>query len=112
MVLVAAHSVAVGVGLAVAPDFAVRFAGFPPVSPVFFARQAGAFHLALAAGYLIEHLRYRGVTILVTAKAIATAFLLGATFAGGAPWSVPFSAAGDAAMGALAWWLHRCAARG
>jgi hypothetical protein len=112
VLLVAAHSLAVGVGLAVAPAFATRFAGFPPVSPVFFARQAGAFHLALAAGYLIEHFRYRSVAFLVAAKAIATVFLLGATFAGGAPWSVPFSAAGDAAMGALAWWLHRRAARG
>jgi hypothetical protein len=74
---------------------------------VFFARQAGAFHLALAAGYLVDHFRNRSVAFLVAAKAIATAFLLGATLAGGVPWSVPFSAAADAAMGALAWWLHR-----
>lgn len=112
VLLVAAHSVAVGAALAVAPDFTVAFAGFPGVSPVFFARQAGAFHLALAAGYLIEHYRHGSVHVLVAVKAIATAFLLGATLAGGVPWSVPFSAAADAAMGALAFWLHRRAARG
>jgi uncharacterized membrane protein (DUF441 family) len=112
VVLVATHSVAVGVGLAAVPAFATGFAGFPPVSPAFFARQAGAFHLALAAGYLVEHLRYRGVAFLVAAKAIATVFLLAATLAGGVPWSVPFSAAADAAMGALAFWLHRRATGG
>ncbi len=112
VVLVAAHSLAVGVGLAAEPVFTTGFAGFPPVSPVFFARQAGAFHLVLATGYLVDHFRNRSVAFLVAAKAIATVFLLGATVAGGVPWSVPFSAAADAAMGAVAWWLHRRAARG
>jgi hypothetical protein len=107
VLLVAAHSFAVGLGLTFLPGLAVRFAGFQSVIPIFFARQAGAFHLVLATGYVLEHVRHRSVVFLVTAKALAVVFLVGATLAGGAPWSVPFSAAGDALMGFGAWWLHR-----
>ena len=33
------------------------------ISPLFFARQAGAFHLVAATAYLVEHVRYRGVHV-------------------------------------------------
>jgi hypothetical protein len=104
--LVAAHSLAVGVGLAALPDLATTFAGFGPVRPLFFARQAGAFHLVLAVGYLLEA-RRGSVALLVTAKATAAVFLGWATLAGGVPWSVPFSGAADGLMGIGALWLHR-----
>jgi hypothetical protein len=110
VILVAAHSAAVGVALAAFPGWATAFGGFGPVRPIFFARQAGVFHLVMAAGYLLE-LRRGSVALLVTAKSIAAVFLA-ASWLGGAPgWSIPFSAAGDALMGLAAAWLARPAAR-
>ncbi|HTP49901.1 MAG TPA: hypothetical protein VMK42_04305 [Anaeromyxobacteraceae bacterium] len=96
---------AIGVGLVALPDLLTAFAGFGPVRPVFFARQAGVFHLALAAGYLIES-RRGSVAFLVTVKAMAVLFL-GAAVTGNAPWSVGFSGAADGVMGLCALWLHR-----
>jgi hypothetical protein len=110
VILVAAHSAAVGVALTAFPEWATAFAGFGPVRPLFLARQAGVFHLVLAAGYLIE-LRRGSVTLLVTAKSVAAVFLAASWLTGAPGWSVPFSAAGDALMGLLAGWLARPAAR-
>ena len=107
--LIALHSVVVGVFLIMLPPWAVHFGGFGEVSPPFFARQAGAFHLVVAAGYLIEYLRYRGVIILVSAKATATVFLLACTLLG-APWVVPFSGLADFMMGATVLVVHLKAA--
>jgi hypothetical protein len=104
--LVAAHSVAVGLALLVAPDFTARFAGFGPVTPIFFARQAGVFHLVMAVGYLVE-LRRGGVTLLVFAKTTAFVFLTASWLAGAEAWSVPFSGLSDGAMALVAWWLWR-----
>lgn len=99
-----------GLALVLFPDGATAFAGIGPVRPVFFARQAGVFHLVLAAGYLLE-LRRGGVTLLVAAKACAVVFL-GLSWAAGTPgWSIPFSAAADGLMGLAAAWLARPAAR-
>ena len=110
VILVAAHSAAVGVALTFFPEWATAFAGFGPVRPVFFARQAGVFHLVLATGYLLE-LRRGSVALLVTAKAIAGVFLA-VSWLGGAPgWAIPFSAAGDALMGLTAGWLARSTGR-
>ncbi|HSN92085.1 MAG TPA: hypothetical protein VLS93_12720 [Anaeromyxobacteraceae bacterium] len=105
--LVALHSIAVGVVLAFLPGWGARFGGFDPITPVFFARQGGVFHIVLGIAYFTEHRRTGGVSLLVFAKACATVFLLAATVAGGVPWAVPASAAGDALMGLAAWRLHR-----
>jgi hypothetical protein len=96
----------VGVGLAAFPDWATSLAGFGPVRPVFFARQAGVFHLVLAAGYLIE-LRRGSVRLLVTAKMVAAVFLGTAALAGSVAWAVPFSGAADAVMGLGVAWISR-----
>lgn len=108
--LVAAHSLAVGLGLLLFPDLATRFAGFGPVTPIFFARQAGVFHLVLALGYLLEH-RRGSVTLLVAAKTTAFVFLTGSWLAGTSAWAVPLSGPSDGAMGLVAWWLWRRAGR-
>jgi hypothetical protein len=104
--LVAAHSVAVGLAFILAPELTTRFAGFGPVTPTFFARQAGVFHLALAAAYLLE-IRRGGVALLVAVKAAAFAFLMVSWLGGASAWSVPFSGLGDGVMGLVAWWLWR-----
>jgi hypothetical protein len=108
--LVAFHSVAVGVILAFLPGWGARFGGFDPVSPAFFARQGGVFHIVLGIAYWVEYRRTGSVTLLVFAKACATIFLVAATLLGGVPWAVPASAAGDALMGMAAFWLGRQAA--
>jgi len=108
--LVAAHSLAIGIGLVAIPDFATTFAGFGPVRPLFFARQAGAFHLVLATGYLLDA-RRGAVGFLVAAKLLAFVFLGWAVLGGGAPWSVAFSGAADGLMGVGALWFERRARR-
>ncbi len=114
IVLVALHSAAVGVSLLAAPAWASHFGGWDSVSPLFFPCQAGIFHLVLAAGYLIEYFRYRGVAFLVTAKAMALVFLMTATVLGGVPWIVPLSGVTDGLMGLVVLLVHlrvRAAAR-
>jgi hypothetical protein len=111
VLLVAAHSMAVGGALVLAPDWATGLAGLGPVRPIFFARQAGVFHLVLAAGYLLE-LRRGGVSLLVLAKSAAAVFLAASALAATTAWAVPVSALADALMGAGAAWLHRPARAG
>jgi hypothetical protein len=98
VVLVALHSLAVGFFLTFVTTWGVAFGGWTDVHPLFFPRQAGVFHFVVAAGYLIEYFRYRGVLLMVTAKCIAVVFLVDATWRYGGPWAVPVSAVGDAAM--------------
>jgi len=105
--LVSLHSVAVGVLLLFFPDWSARFGGFEPIRPVFFARQGGVFHVVLGIAYLAQYARTGSVSLLLFAKASATVFLVSVTLAGGVPWAVPASAAGDALMGLLAFWISR-----
>jgi hypothetical protein len=107
VVLVALHSYAVGAFLLFATEWGARFGGFGEVSPLFFARQAGIFHFVLATAYLVDWFAHGSVAILLTAKAMAVLFLLAAWALGVNAWSVPLSAAGDAAMGAATFLLAR-----
>jgi len=110
--LVALHSLAVGTMLLAAPGWATRFGGWDGVDPLFFVRQAGAFHFVVVVGYLGEYWRYGGVRFLVATKALATLFLVAAWLSGESAWSVPFSAAGDAAMGLAVALAHRARTTG
>lgn len=101
------HSAAIGVALLFFTAPGLALGGYADVRPLFFPRQAGAFHLVVAAAYAIEYFRYRGLVTMLTAKAIAVAFLCGMLAVEAQPWVVPLSAAGDAAMGALAFLLQR-----
>lgn len=98
--LIAAHSVAVGLVLVFAMDWGLALGGWPSASPRFFVRQFGVFHFVAAAAYLIEYERYRGVRILLTAKAIAVLSLVDAVIRYGGPWMIGLAALGDAAMAA------------
>jgi hypothetical protein len=109
---VVAHSLAVGLVLVAVPAWGLRFGGWTSAPPLFFPRQAGVFHFAVAFGYALEFVRGRGVTLLVFTKSLAVVFLGVATALGDAPWLVPASAAADAAMGAAVLLLHRSAVRG
>ncbi len=103
---VSLHSAGVGLFLLALPASAVRFSGFGGALPLFFARQAGVFHLVLAAGYAAEHLRTRGITLLLVAKTAAAVFLLASTLGGGVPWSVPVSAALDGLIALSVFLVH------
>jgi len=106
IVLIALHSIAVGLGLTLLTGWGARFGGFGEVRPTFFARQAGVFHFVVAFGYLYEFFRFRSIGMLLFAKSVAVVFLTLAFVLGQHAWLVPVSALGDAAMGAAAWWVH------
>ena len=107
IVLIALHSVAVGFFLLFLTRWGTVFGGWPDVRPLFFARQAGIFHFVVAAAYLVEWFRYRGMVILVSAKATAVAFLVAMWLVDGGPWPLLLSALGDGAMAALVLAVHR-----
>jgi hypothetical protein len=107
VVLIALHSLVVGLFLTFATVWGVRFGGFPDPVPLFFPRQAGAFHFVVAGVYLVEYFRYRGVLLLVMTKSVAVVFLGLTTLLVAVPWLVPLSAVGDAAMGLAVVLLRR-----
>ena len=98
VVLIAVHSVVVGLFLTFATDWGARFGGFPSPVPLFFPRQAGAFHFVVAAIYLVEYFHYRGVGLLVLTKTLAVAFLFLTAALDDVPWLVPLSGVGDGLM--------------
>ncbi len=66
----------------------------------------------LAFGYLLEHFRDRGISLLLFAKGAAAVFLLLAAAASDVPWAIPVSGVADGLMGAAAWAIHRLAGPG
>jgi len=111
VVLVAAHSFLIGLALLAVPEWGGRLGGFDRVEPLFFARQAGAFHIVVAVGYLVEHLRHRTMTLLLLAKGLAVVFLVTTTLVTEVPWVVPMSAAGDGVMAVAALLIRRWGGR-
>jgi len=105
--LICAHSLGVGALLMSVPQWALRFGGWPGIDPQFFAQQAGIFHVVLVAGYILEYVRHRGVTFMITAKSIAVVFLLGVWLVSDVPWAVPLSGVADGLMAIVIWWVHR-----
>lgn len=112
VVLIALHSYAVGFCLLFLTRWGAAFGGFGEVSPLFFPRQAGIFHFVVATAYLVEYLRYRGVAILLAAKATAVVFLVTMTFVEPDAWSIPLSAVADALMGLVVTLVHARARQG
>ncbi|MBP1606497.1 MAG: hypothetical protein H6Q08_1871 [Acidobacteria bacterium] len=105
--LIALHSLAVGAALVFLTEWGVRFGGWTGAYPLFFPRQFGVFHFAIAAAYLIERFAYRGVSILLVAKFVAFVSLIDATFRFGDSWTIPLSAIGDGLMGLVVFVVWR-----
>ena len=105
--LIALHSIIVGVMLIFFSEWAVEFAGWSGADPIFFIRQAGAFHFVLVAGYLVEYSRTRTITLILIAKTTAFVFLIGGSVLIQTPWSVWFSGLADGAMALVAFLVHR-----
>jgi hypothetical protein len=99
VLLIAAHSILVGLFLVVVPAWGARIGGFGAVQPLFFPRQAGIFHFVAATAYLLEYFRYRGVLLLVVTKSVAVVFLLTMSTLDSVPWVVPLSGVADGLMG-------------
>ena len=109
--LIALHSIIVGVMLLFFAEWAVDFAGWSGADPIFFIWQAGAFHLVLAAGYLVEYSRTKTISLLLIAKTTAFVFLIGGSLLADTPWSVWFSGLADGAMALTAYLVHRAVRR-
>ena len=107
IILIALHSIIVGVMLIFFAEWAVAFAGWSGADPIFFIRQAGIFHFVLAAGYLVEYSRTQTITLLLIAKTTAFVFLIGGSLLVDTPWSVWFSGLADGAMALVAFLVHR-----
>jgi hypothetical protein len=105
--LIALHSLIIGVVFILAPNWTMKFGGWEHIEPVFFGRQAGAFHIVLAAGYIVEFARYRGISLILIAKSFAFLFLLVYTILDPLPWAVPTSGVLDGLMALAVWWVHR-----
>ena len=104
---VALHSAVVGLLLILAPGLAAQLGGWERIDPAFFGRQAGAFHIVLAAGYLMEFARYRGISLILIAKTFAFVFLMVHAALDPLPWAVPASGVIDGLMALVVWWVHR-----
>jgi hypothetical protein len=111
VVLIALHTYGIGMGLLVVPEWALRFGGWDTIPPLFFPRQAGVFHLVVGTGYLVEYVRWHSVSLLLTAKACAFVFLMGATFLTAVPWFVTFAGIVDGLMGLAALAAHLAVSR-
>ena len=107
VVLIALHSLVVGLFLTLATEWGARFGGFPSPVPLFFPRQAGAFHFVVAAIYLVEYFHYRGVGLLVMTKSMAVVFLFLTAALDSVPWVVPLSGVGDGLMAVAVVLLRR-----
>ena len=107
VVLIAVHSLVVGLFLTFATDWGARLGGFPSPVPLFFPRQGGAFHFVVTVIYLVEYFHYRGVFLLVMTKSMAVLFLVLASLLMAVPWLVPLSALGDGLMAVAVALLRR-----
>lgn len=113
VLLIAAHSLAVGIVLLFLPQWATDFGGWGEVTPTFFVRQGGAFHLVVAVGYVLEYRRSQSVTLLLFAKTLAFVFLIGVTvLEPGTAWAVPLSGVADGAMGLTVLAVRQAVSRG
>lgn len=108
IVLISVHSYVVGFFLMFLTRWGAAFGGWGNVSPLFFARQAGIFHIVVGTGYLYDYFRHGAVTFLLITKILAVLFLASVMMvAEPAPWAIPLSAVGDGAMGLVAYLVHR-----
>lgn len=80
LLIVAIHSILVGIGLIVLPASAFEFLGFQKIFDRFFSTQGGVFHIVMAVGYAMaayDLKRFECLIIFsIIIKFIATVFLI------------------------------------
>jgi hypothetical protein len=110
LLLVAIHSIVVGICLIVSPVSFIEFLGFP-MKEKFYAVQGGVFHLVVSVAYLMAARDIRAGRSLViysfTAKFMATVFLFTYYFAVNPILLVLLSGIGDMVMGVVIYLLYR-----
>ncbi len=108
--LVALHSFLVGIALITSPSQLFIYFGFAEVTEKFFPVQAGVFHIILSIAYAMAAIdvyhQGRMVMLTISAKLIATIFLVSYYFLIMEIWMVMVSAIGDAFMGLTVWYLY------
>lgn len=108
IILIAIHSFVVAFFLMFLTRWGAAFGGWGEVSPLFFARQAGVFHIVVGVGYLLDYFRYRSITFLLVTKVLAVLFLVSMMMvAEPATWVIPLSALADGAMALVVYLVHR-----
>jgi hypothetical protein len=110
LVLVAIHSIVVGICLIVAPISFIEMLGFP-MEEKFYAVQGGVFHLVVSVAYLMAAKDIMAGKNLViysfTAKFMATVFLFTYYFCANPILMVLLSGIGDLIMGVIIFVLFR-----
>ncbi len=103
--LIAIHSFCAGTCLIVAPREVMEFFGFSAAPERFFQVQGGVFHIVMSVAYIMGSKPGKNFIYLVyfaiTAKFMATVFLLLYYFLGETIWVILVSGLGDFAMGLL-----------
>jgi len=105
LVLVAIHSLGMGLILIVQPAVLMKFAGFNLDCEHFFPTQGGVFHLLMSVVYLIgaTHVEkyHHFIVFSIFVKAVALLFLMMYCFAAEFKWIVFLSGIGDGVMGLM-----------
>jgi hypothetical protein len=105
LVLVAIHTLAIGLILIAQPAVFMELVGFRPNCEHFFPAQGGAFHLIVFVVYLMGAIHiekyHHFIVLSIYIKAFATFFLLIYCFAAEFKWIVFISGIVDCAMGLM-----------
>lgn len=103
--LTSIHSAIVGIGLIIIPSKALSFFGYSLHDELFFRVQGGVFHLVMAVAYWMasndRESAIKFCPFFITAKFMATVFLLIYYFFNQQIWVVVFSAIVDMLMGII-----------
>jgi hypothetical protein len=107
--LIAIHSICFGISLVILPIRVIELFGFH-LTEKFFADQGGVFHLVVAVAYIWAALdlenSFKLIVISVTAKFMATLFLLTYFIFINHIFMVVFSGLADFLMGLAIWGLY------
>ncbi len=109
LILVAIHSFVVGINLISFPSEWMQKFGFNLINESFFKAQGGVFHIVMTVAYLLsawKPIEYKILIIFaVTAKFIATIFLITYFFVNGNTTVILLSAISDFFMGIILLYL-------
>ena len=108
--LIALHSLSVGIGLILFPPSYLEFFGFENYSFSFFQVQGGVFHIVMAMAYIMaSNYMYKSPGLIifsVSAKSMATVFLIIYYLFVESSWMIIMSALGDAIMASILYLLY------
>lgn len=108
--LIALHSICVGIGLILFPPSYLEFFGFENYTYSFFQIQGGVFHIVMAMAYIMASyylIKSPGLIIFsISAKFMATVFLIIYYLFVENSWMIILSALGDAIMASILFLLY------